>query len=360
MVLATTKFARFFVQVAILGVGAWLVLKAELTSGGMIAASILLGRALAPLEVAIGAWRNFMGARFAYARLHKAIEEYPAEPRRTRLPKLTGELTAEGVTYVAPSTGHVILSGISFAMLPGEVLAIVGPSGAGKSTLCRLLVGLDTPTVGEIRLDGAQVHHFDPGQLGHQLGFLPQEVELFAGSIRENIARMQRDADEAVLEAAVLAHAHAMIQHLPQGYDTQIGDGGICLSGGQRQRIGLARAVFRTPRLIILDEPNAHLDQEGESALASAFRRLKAQGAALVVVGHRPSTLSQADKILVLKQGSVLMFGAREEVLQRLGEAPPERGKPAEAMAIGQPRAPANRVGNGALAPHGLRLGGGI
>ena len=186
--LQSTKFVRFFVQVAILGVGAWLVLKAELTAGGMIAASILLGRALAPVEIAMGAWRNFMGARFAYSRLKKAIEEYPQPLERTRLPAPIGRLAVDQVTFVAANTATLILSQVSFSVEPGEVLAIIGPSGAGKSTLCRLLVGLAIPNVGEVRLDGSQVHHWDPAQLGTHIGYLPQDVELFTGSVRDNIA----------------------------------------------------------------------------------------------------------------------------------------------------------------------------
>jgi ATP-binding cassette, subfamily C, type I secretion system permease/ATPase len=325
-VLAITKFVRLFVQVAILGVGAWLVLKSELTAGGMIAASILLGRALAPVEIAMGAWRNFMGARFAYSRLKTAITEYPPQPERTRLPTPLGRLDVDQVTFVAAKTDTIILSKVSFSVEPGEVLAIIGPSGAGKSTLCRLLVGLATPNVGEIRLDGSQVHHWDPAQLGGHIGYLPQDVELFTGTVRENIARMKMNVpDDKILNAAILAHAHEMVQHLPQGYDTEIGDQGVRLSGGQRQRVGLARAIFGTPQLIILDEPNANLDQAGESALSEAIFSLKKRGAALVIVGHRPSTLAQADKILVLREGFVAMYGPRDDVLNAMRTPTPQQ-----------------------------------
>lgn len=325
-VLAITKFVRFFVQVLILGLGAWLVLKAELTPGGMIAASILLGRALAPVEVAMGAWRNFMTARFAYNRLKKAIEEHPQALERTRLPAPTGRLAVDQVTFVAPNTDTPILNRVSFSVGPGEVLAIIGPSGAGKSTLCRLLVGLAVPNVGEVRLDGSQIHHWEPAQLGNHIGYLPQDVELFTGSVRDNIARMTTNAsDEEILIAATLAHAHDIIQHLPQGYDTQIGDRGVRLSGGQRQRVGLARAVFGNPQLIILDEPNANLDQTGEAALSEAIFSLKKQGAALVIVGHRPSTLAQADNILVLKEGFVGLYGPRDEVLNAMRYPAPQQ-----------------------------------
>jgi PrtD family type I secretion system ABC transporter len=347
VVMAATKFARFFVQMGILGAGAWLVIRSELSAGSMIAASILLGRALAPVEVAISAWRSFMGARFAYDRLKKTIEDYPEEPSRTLLPNPTGCLAVEKVSYVAAKTGQLILNQVSLSIKPGEAVAIIGPSGAGKSTLCRLIVGLDTPNVGEIRIDGSQIHHWEPAQIGRDIGFLPQDVEVFAGTVRENIARMQDAGDDEVLQAAMLAHAHQMIQHLPQGYDTWIGDGGVRLSGGQRQRIGLARAVFGGPRLVVLDEPNSNLDQAGEAALADALRDLKASGAALVIVGHRPSTLTQADKVLVLKDGSVAMFGARDQVLQALSEPSAPRGHSGEIVRTRTAVAPVN----GAVAP---------
>jgi PrtD family type I secretion system ABC transporter len=317
-VLATTKFVRFFVQVAILGVGAWLVVNSQLTAGAMIAGSILLGRALAPVELAISMWRNFMGARFSYDRLKTAIKDHPPPLRRTKLPSPVGRVVVEGVSYLTPNTAQLIVSDVSCAVEPGEALAIIGPSGAGKSTLCRLMVGLAVPNVGEIRLDGSQIHHWDGRQIGRHIGFLPQDVELFAGTVRDNIARMQLVGDEAIVKAARLAHAHEMIQHLPQGYDTRIGDGGVRLSGGQRQRIGLARAVFGNPHFIVLDEPNASLDQAGEAALVEAIENLKRSGVVLVIVGHRPSTLSIATKILFLKEGRVVMFGERDHVLETL------------------------------------------
>ena len=317
-ILAITKFTRFFVQVAILGVGAWLVINSHLTAGVMIAASILLGRALAPVELAIGMWRNFAGARLSYARLKTAIAENPPPLPRTRLPEPHGKVAAEAVSYLTPNTAKLVLSDVSCSVEPGEVLAIIGPSGAGKSTLCRLMVGLALPNVGQVRLDGSPIHHWDGEQIGRHVGFLPQDVELFAGSVRDNIARMQSAEDEAIVRAATLAHAHDMIQHLPQGYDTLIGEGGVRLSGGQRQRVALARAVFGNPRFVVLDEPNANLDQAGETALTTAIAELKRTGVALVIVGHRPSTLELADKVLVLKDGRAAMFGERDEVLERL------------------------------------------
>ncbi|HEX9372682.1 MAG TPA: ATP-binding cassette domain-containing protein, partial [Roseiflexaceae bacterium] len=334
---------------AILGVGAWLVINSHLTAGVMIAASILLGRALAPVELAIGVWRSFAGARLAYARLRQAIAENPPPPPRTRLPAPQGNLCVEAVSYLTPNTAKLVLSDVSCSVGTGEVLAIIGPSGAGKSTLCRLLVGLAPPNVGYVRLDGSPIHHWDGEQIGRHLGFLPQDVELFAGSVRDNIARMQPADDEAVVNAAQIAHAHDMIQQLPQGYDTWLGDGGVRLSGGQRQRIGLARAVFGNPRLLVLDEPNANLDQAGEAALTTAIAELKRTGVAMVIVGHRPSTLEVADKVLVLKEGRVALFGQRDHVLETLKQRAAE-ALPQGADAGKQQRLPPDGSGRGAAA----------
>ncbi|RDI60780.1 type I secretion system permease/ATPase [Microvirga subterranea] len=322
-----TKFVRFFVQVAVLGLGAWLVLQSELTAGGMIASSILLGRALAPVELAMSVWRNFSAARISYSRLKSYLQNFPEQTERTRLPTPVGNLTVDNLTYVLPQDRRPILRQISFKVQPGEAVAVIGPSAGGKSTLCRMIVGLAIPSAGHIRLDGSRIDHWDPDQLGQYIGYLPQDVELFSGTVRENIARLGPADDESVIGAAMLAHAHELIQHLPDGYDTQIGDGGARLSGGQRQRIGLARAVYGNPRLVILDEPNANLDQAGESALAATLNLLKQQGTALIIVGHRPSTLAQADKILLLKDGAVELFGPREKVLQTLREIAANNGK---------------------------------
>jgi ATP-binding cassette subfamily C protein/ATP-binding cassette subfamily C exporter for protease/lipase/ATP-binding cassette subfamily C protein EexD len=318
IILAFTKFLRFFVQIAILGVGALLVLRGELTAGGMIAASILLGRALAPVEMAMSAWRNFAASRQAYGRLKKQLEDYPTADGRAWLPAPKGRIVVEDVVFTAPRSSRLILFNVSFTLEPGEAIAMLGPSGAGKSTLCRLLVGIGSPKGGSIRLDGSELTHWDPVQLGDYIGYLPQDVELFAGTVSENIARMGKIQEREVVRAARLAHAHEMIQSLPEGYSTQIGDGGMTLSAGQRQRLGLARAVYGNPRLIILDEPNANLDEAGEAALAAAVGELKRRGAGLIVVGHRPSTLAQADRILVLKDGCVALFGPREQALQQL------------------------------------------
>ena len=316
VLLGLTKFVRFFAQVAVLGMGAHLVIRGQLTPGAMIAASILLGRALAPVEVAMSAWRNFSATRIAYARLKARLKDFGADDDRIKLPSPKGHLVVTNVSF--RSSDRVILRNVSFEVMPGETVAVIGPSAAGKSTLCRLLVGIFEPTAGQVRLDGSEITHWDPVQLGSFIGYVPQDVELFAGSVRENIARMGEADDDAVIRAAKLAHAHEMIQHLPDGYDTQIGEGCLRLSGGQRQRIALARAVYGTPRLIVLDEPNANLDQAGESALATAIQDLKDRGVASVIIGHRPSTIAQADKIILMQEGQVRLFGPRDVALGQL------------------------------------------
>jgi ATP-binding cassette subfamily C protein/ATP-binding cassette subfamily C exporter for protease/lipase/ATP-binding cassette subfamily C protein EexD len=282
----------------------------------MIAASILLGRALAPVEVAMTAWRNFSATRIAYGRLKARVNDQVVDESRTKLPLPRGHLLIQNVSF--GTRDRVILRNVSFEVRPGESVAIIGPSAAGKSTLCRMMVGILGPSSGQIRLDGSEIQHWDPVQLGRYIGYVPQDVELFAGSVRENIARMGPVNDTMVVEAAKLAHAHEMIQRLPDGYDTQIGESGLRLSGGQRQRIGLARAVYGNPRLIVLDEPNANLDQAGESALSTAIHDLKRRDVALVIVGHRPSTLAQADSVVLMREGRVDLFGPRDATLQKL------------------------------------------
>jgi PrtD family type I secretion system ABC transporter len=335
MLLGLTKALRIFVQSATLGLGAYLVLQGELTGGGMIAASILLARALAPVEVAMGTSRQFGLARLAWKRLQARAQAIPPEPVRTRLPSPAGFITFDRVSYTPPGAREPVLQGVSFRAQPGEAVAVIGPSASGKSTLCRLLVGIAEPSSGDVRLDGSEIHHWNTEDFGRNIGYLPQDVELFAGTVRDNIGRMGEVEDEAVVEAAMLAHAHDMIQRLPQGYDTSIGDGGARLSGGQRQRIGLARAVYRCPRLIILDEPNANLDQHGEMALAAAIAELKQRGSTVLIVGHRPSTMAQADRILLLKDGRVELFAPREEALKRMRVA---ASGPRPAPAASEPR----------------------
>lgn len=348
-IIGLTKFLRFFVQSATLGLGAYLVLMGEVTGGAMIASSILLGRALAPIEFAMGSWRNISATRIAYARLKTRLQGIPPEPLRIRLPEPYGHISLDHVSYAAPGTKAQVIDNVSLRLTPGEALAVIGPSASGKSTLCRLIAGIAAPSAGEIRLDGSELHHWNQDQLGRYVGYLPQDVELFSGSIRDNISRMAKADDDDIVQAAMLAHAHEMIQRLPQGYETPIGEAGARLSGGERQRIGLARAVFGNPKVIILDEPNANLDQSGETALAAAVRELKSRGAALMIVGHRPSTLAQADKILFLREGRVELFGQREDVLGRLRLASGESTRPASQIRDGEaaPRIPRATEANG-------------
>jgi ATP-binding cassette subfamily C protein/ATP-binding cassette subfamily C protein EexD len=253
----------------------------------------------------------------AYRRLSEIFRQLPEEGERTALPAPTGNLTVEQLIVAPPGSRTPLIQGVSFAVKPGEAIAVVGPSGAGKSSLVRALVGVWQPLSGAIRLDGAELQHWDQDDLGRHLGYLPQSVELFAGTIAENIARFQEGVDaEEVINAAKLARAHQMIQNLPDGYDTQIGVGGRQISGGQRQRVGLARAIFGSPALIILDEPNSNLDSEGEEALAQAIAELKAQGKAIIVVSHKMSLVALADKTLVLAEGRMRAFGPTRDVLQ--------------------------------------------
>ena len=322
-ILGISKFLRYFVQSAILGLGAYLVLQGNVSGGIMIAASILLGRALAPVEAAMSTWRNFSATRIAYRRLKARLQAMPPEPVRVRLPEPTGLVSLNKVSFMTPGTRAPVLDAVSLEIVPGEVVAIIGPSAGGKSTLCRIILGLHTPSGGEIRLDGSELHHWDPTQLGAYFGYLPQDVELFAGTVSENIARMGEVDDDQVIEAARLAHADDVIRSLPYGYNTQIGDAGSRLSGGQRQRIGLARALYGRPRLVVLDEPNANLDQSGEAALAAAIGQLRASETSLIIVGHRPSTLACADRVVFLRGGRIELQGPRDEVLRALrGPAP--------------------------------------
>lgn len=338
LVVGASKFVRLFVQIAILGLGAFLVLKGELTAGGMIAGSILLGRALAPVEQAIGAWRTLVSTRTSHQRLQNLLRALPEKPPAMRLPAPRGALAVERLVFVPPRAVKPVLKQVSFELAAGESLGVIGPSAAGKSMLCRLLVGTWPPTSGHVRLDGADVHSWDRSEFGRHVGYLPQDVELFAGSVRENIARMTEAEPESIVEAAKMANVHDMILRLPEGYDTQIGDNGAVLSGGQRQRIGLARALFGRPKLLVLDEPNANLDQEGEAALLQAIAAMKTQGTTVVMVAHRPSALVHIDRLLVLRDGVVEMFGTRDEILQRLSPRPaqPARPKPALSGTLSQ------------------------
>lgn len=314
-----SKFARIFVQILILGVGAYLVIGGELTSGGMIAASILLGRGLAPVEQAIGTWKQMVAARDAAERLRRMFERLPPPATAMPLGAPVGRLTCEQVSFVPRGAEKPVLNGVDFTLEAGETLGIIGPSAAGKSTLCKILVGSWRPSRGHARLDGADLFAWPPEQLGPFVGYLPQDVELFGGSVRDNIARLaERPEPEAVIEAAMTAGVHEIILHLRNGYETEIGEGGSFLSGGQRQRIGLARALYRRPKLIVLDEPNASLDSAGEESLMAAMVRAKGWGATAVIVAHQPRILRVVDKLLLLRDGRCELFGPRDAVLKKL------------------------------------------
>jgi PrtD family type I secretion system ABC transporter len=316
---SASKVLRLLLQSVMLGLGAYLVLRVELTAGGMIAASIMMGRALAPIETAIANWRGFVAARQSIKRLSETLTRAAPAQAATTLPKPSRTLVVEQVTVVAPRATKPIVTGVRFGLKAGEVLGIIGPSGAGKTSLVRALVGIWRPAKGSVRLDGAALDQWDRELLGRHIGFISQTVELFDGTIAENIARMAIAPDaEAVLRAARTAGAHDMILRLASGYDTPIGEGGEALSAGQRQRIALARALYGDPFLVVLDEPNSNLDSEGEAALRQAIARVKARGAIVVLIAHRPSVLSVCDHILLLANGEQKEFGPRDEVWRRI------------------------------------------
>jgi ATP-binding cassette subfamily C protein/ATP-binding cassette subfamily C protein EexD len=316
---AGAKSFRLMLQVAILGVGAWLVLDNKLTAGAMVTASIVMGRALAPIEQAIGTWKQVVATREAWKRLVIMFQQPRMHGSGMPLPRPKGEISVENVAYTPSGSRHSVIRGITFRINAGEGLAIIGPSAAGKSTLARLLVGIHAPSSGTVRLDGADVFSSSREEFGRHVGYLPQDIELFPGTIRENIARMDECPNpEAVVTAAVLAGVHEMILALPNGYDTSIGERGAMLSGGQRQRIGLARALYGGPSLLVLDEPNSSLDALGEDALNEAIRAMKEAGTTVVVIAHRPSLMMHVNKIIVLNDGRVELFGERNVVLTQM------------------------------------------
>jgi len=306
---SATRFLRVAVQSLVLGLGAWLVLRGELSGGGMIAASILLGRALAPVEQLIGHWRQWVEARDAWQSLERFLARHPRRPPGLGLPAPRGRLELHEVVVAPPGREKPVLEGVGLELAPGTALGVVGPSAAGKSALARVLVGVWRPTEGEVRLDGARIADWNRDELGRWIGYLPQDVELFAGTVAENIARFGPVEPKAVVRAARRAGVHEMILRLPQGYDTVIGPGGWVLSAGQRQRIGLARALFGDPRLIVLDEPDASLDEAGEAALVKAVVQAKRAGRTLVVVSHRARILEAVDRVLVLRDGRAVAQG---------------------------------------------------
>jgi len=314
----TTKFIRIALQSLVLGYGALLVLEGTMTAGMMIAASILVGRALAPVELLVGNWKQIVSGRQSYDRLKGLLALHPPRLLGMSLPKPKGHISVEGVSVAAPGTQRIILKNLTFSMAPGEVVAVIGPSASGKSSLARLLVGVWAPLSGSVRLDSASVHQWSKDELGPHIGYLPQDIELFDGTVAENIARLGPVDAEKVIEAARLAGMNDQILHFPQGYDTRLGTDGSNLSGGQRQRIALARALYGDPQFIVLDEPNSNLDDAGEKALTEGIRELKTRGKTVVVITHRLSTLAVADKVLVLADGAVAGYGPRDDVLRAI------------------------------------------
>ena len=331
---ATSKTFRTTIQSLAMGMGALLVIRQEISPAMMIGGSLLLGRALAPLDQLLGGWQGFATARSQYNRLAALLERVPAEDEKMSLPAPRGQLSVEQATVIPPGSKTQALKALSFELEAGEVMGVIGPSAAGKSTLARAILGIWRCAAGKVRLDGSDIYIWDRSELGPYLGYLPQDIELFDGSIAENIARFGEVDSEKVVEAAQMAGVHEMVLRFPSGYDTPIGASGGVLSGGQRQRIGLARALYGEPCLVVLDEPNSNLDDVGERELANAIQRLKQQGTTVVIIAHRPAVLNGVDKILVLKDGARMDFGPRDEILAKFVQRANVR--PAAAQGSGQ------------------------
>ena len=325
---ATTKFFRTLMQSLALGFAAFLVLENLLSPGMMIAATILLGKATSPVEMVIGSWRQWRGTVSAYERLKKLLTDNPPRVVGMSLSRPEGHLSMEAVFAAPPGVQQAVLKNVSFAIGPGDVLGVIGPSAAGKSTLARVAVGIWPSTPNAARIDGADVYRWNKDELGPAIGYMPQDIEVFPGTVSENIARFTKFKAEDVIEAAKAAGVHDMILHFPEGYDTRIGDGGVGLSGGQKQRLAFARALFGKPSVIVLDEPNSNLDDAGESALVQAIRGLQERKATVIVITHRIPVLKVANKLLLLQEGTVRMFGPTNEVMQALQQ--PANGQSAQ------------------------------
>jgi PrtD family type I secretion system ABC transporter len=317
------RFVRMFIQILIIAVGAWLVVERTIPSGLLFANMILASRALAPLERIVGSWKQLIEAQSAYKRLDQMLLDYEPPTPVTKLPRPTGALAVESVSFAPFGAPSLVLTNLNFRIQAGDFVGIIGPSGAGKSSLARLMAGIWKPTAGTVRLDGADVYSWDREDFGRNVSYQPQDTELFAGTVRDNIARFLPDAtDEQVVTAAQLADAHELILRLPKGYETELGEGGAVLSAGQRQRVGLARTLFGEPKLVILDEPNANLDADGETALLAAIGRMKARGATIILISHKPSIFAEADKIILLVNGQVAEYGPRDQVMARFMPKP--------------------------------------
>lgn len=317
-----SKTTRMLMQSMMLGIGGYLAIIGEVTPGMMIAGSIIMGRALAPIDLMTSTWKQFTTARIAYDRLGKLLAEFPETKAPTPLPAPQGFIDLEGIVVVPPGAKSPSIRGVNMSIKAGETVGIIGPSAAGKSSLARAMLGVWPCANGKVRIDGAEIGHYDRGVLGSYIGYLPQDVELFDGTISENIARYEDPKPEMVVEACRVAGVHEMILQLPDGYDTPIGPGGIALSGGQRQRIGLARAIYCYPKIVVLDEPNSNLDDVGERALVQVILELKKRGTTVVLITHRPSILGVVDKIAFMREGQLQLFGARDEVLAALAPKP--------------------------------------
>ncbi|HZW13549.1 MAG TPA: type I secretion system permease/ATPase [Noviherbaspirillum sp.] len=320
IVTAITKFFQTSLQSLVLGYGALLAVEGKITPGMMIAASILMGKALGPVQQVIAVWKSWSSTRSAYERLNKLLTDNPARQAGMSLPKPAGVLAVEGVMAAPPGAQVAVIRGLSFGIQPGDALGVIGPSGSGKSTLARLLVGVWPAAAGKVRLDGADIYQWNKDELGPHIGYLPQDIELFSGTVSENIARFGEVDSEKVIAAAKRAGVHDMILHFPKGYDTLLGDGGAGLSGGQKQRIGLARALYDDPSLLVLDEPNSNLDDVGEQALVAAIMDLRRRGKTIVLITHRTSVIGVTNKLLLLRDGVAQMFGPTNEVLTALNQ----------------------------------------
>lgn len=321
IVSAASRFARISLQSLVLGYGAFLAIEGKVTPGMMMAGSILMGRALSPVESLIGVWKQWSSTRSAYKRLTELLQSNPPREARMALPRPLGVLSVENITAAPPGAAGAVIKSLSFAISPGDVLGVIGPSGSGKSTLARLLVGVWPSATGKVRLDGADICQWGREQLGPYLGYLPQDVELFAGTVGENIARFGESDPEQVVLAAKRAGVHDLMLRLPKGYDTVLGDGGVGLSGGQTQRIGLARAMYGDPAVVVLDEPNSNLDDSGEQALLAAVNDLRQRGKTIVLITHRTNIIGATNKLLLLNGGTAQMFGPTNQVMAALTRA---------------------------------------
>jgi PrtD family type I secretion system ABC transporter len=339
-----TRVVRLLIQSLMLALGAYLVIKGDLSGGSIFASSTLISRALAPVDQAVGNWPQFLGVRKSIERLQRILDAVPPEAQRMQLPPPRGLLDVENITVVLPDQQKPILNGLNFRVQPGHGLGVIGPTGAGKSTLARVLVGLIQPAAGTVRLDGATSDQRNSDERGRVIGYLPQDVQLFDGTVAQNISRFS-DApkSEDVIAAAQLANVHDLIMRLPQGYDTQLGENGARLSAGQRQRVALARALFGNPALLVMDEPNSNLDAEGEAALDRAMRASMARGAAVVVVAHRPSALNAVHDILVLGEGRTLALGKRDDVLKQVTRGVQPKQPQQQQPTMPQPPVPQTR-----------------